>query len=62
VEAGNREWGTVMANSDDALDAYASGVWDAIAYVNEFHRTALNPLHWEEVLTAIERAREREEL
>lgn len=51
-----------MANSDDALDAYAAGVWDAIAYVNEFHRTALNPLHWEEVLTAIERAKERGEL
>lgn len=43
-----------MADSDDAMDLYVSGVWDAIAYVNEYHRTELNPLLWSDVLAAIE--------
>lgn len=47
-----------MADSDDAMDLYVFGVWDAIAYVNEHHRTELNPLVWSEVLAAIEAEKE----
>lgn len=39
-----------MASSDDAMDAYTSGVWDAVALINENEGMELL---WSDVLNAI---------
>ena len=48
----------MMDSENSYLDAYAAGVWDTVAYINEFHRTDSDPLRWEKILTDIEQARE----
>ena len=49
-----------MASSDDALDAYAQGVWDTVAYVNEWHMSERHLLKWDEVLEAIEKGKQED--
>ena len=42
--------GIVMASNNDAMDAYTSGVWDAVALINENEDMELL---WSDVLKAI---------
>ena len=39
-----------MASNNDAMDAYTSGVWDAVALINEHEDMQLN---WNDVLMTI---------
>ena len=42
-----------MASSDDAMDAYTSGVWDVVAYINEEYMSEDDVLDFEIVLNGL---------